>query len=193
MTQKAEAETGSQKVRGAFWETGVALAGTVFIAFLFLLTTLNAGPLWRDETNSINMAQMPSLTEFWNNMPFESFPALWLLVLRAYSFLGMAGTDVGIRMLGFFIGLAFLGSLWYSARCFGARAPILTIALLGGLPFFFFTVESNRAYGLAMCLLALSFGTIWRVVQSPTRSRIFLAGFVSILFLHCLYYDAVFL
>jgi len=54
-------------------------------------------------------------------------------------------------------------------------------------------VESNRAYGLAMCLLVLSFGTIWRVVQSPTRGRIIWAGVVSILFLHCVYYDAVFL
>src|SRR5215472_13766683 len=159
----------SQKIRGTFCETGVALAGTGFIAVLLFLTTLSAGPLWRDETNTINLAQMPSLMEFRNNMAFESFPALYLLVLRGYSFLGMAGSDAGLRTLGFFIGLGFLGSLWFAARSFGARAPILSIVLLGGLPYFLFTLSSNRAYGLAMSLLVLCFGLLWRVVQSPTR------------------------
>jgi len=44
-------------------ETIVALAGTVFSAGLLILTAMYAGPLWRDETNTINVAQMPSLKE----------------------------------------------------------------------------------------------------------------------------------
>jgi hypothetical protein len=65
--------------------------------------------------------------------------------------------------------------------------------LLGGLPTFIFLVGANRAYGLAGCLLVLSFGTVWRVLESPTKSRIVSAGFICLLFAQCLYYDVIFL
>lgn len=171
----------------------MALAGTGFTAILLVLTAIYAGPLWRDETNTINMAQMSSLKELWNNMPFESFPPLWPLLLRGWSLLGMADSDAGIRVLGLFVGFSFLGSLWLCSRWIGGRAPILSIALLGSLPAFIFIVGANRAYGLASCLLVLSFGTIWRMVEFPSRSRVFLAGLTCFLFAHCVYFDVVFL
>src|SRR6266568_1751324 len=93
-------------------EAVVALAGTVFSATLLVLTAMYAGPLWRDETNTINMAQMPSLKELWGNLPCESFPPLWLLLLRGCGWLGLAGNDAGIRVLGLYVGLFFLASLW---------------------------------------------------------------------------------
>ncbi len=174
-------------------ETAVALAGTAFSAMLLVLTAMYAGPLWRDETNTLNMAQMPSLKELWNNMPFESFPPLWPLLLRGCGFLGLAGSDASIRVLGLYVGLFFLASLWLCSRWMGCRAPILSVGLLGSLPAFIFIVGSNRAYGLASCLLVLSFGMIWRMVKLPSRSRVLLAGFTCILFAHCVYYNVVFL
>ena len=174
-------------------ETAVALAGTAFSAMLLVLTAMYAGPLWRDETNTINMAQMPSVTELWNNMPCESFPPLWPLFLRGCGFLGLAGSDASIRVLGLYVGLFFLASLWLCSRWMGCRAPILSVALLGCLPAFVFIVGANRAYGLASCLLVLSFGLIWRMVEFPSRSRVLLAGLACILFAHCVYYDILFL
>jgi hypothetical protein len=174
-------------------ETAVALAGTAFSAMLLVLTAMYAGPLWRDETNTINVAQMPSLKELWNNMHCESFPPLWPLLLRACSFLGLAGSDASIRVLGLYVGLFFLASLWLCSRWMGSRAPILSIALLGSLPAFIFIVGANRAYGLASCLLVLSFGMIWRMVECPSKTRVLWAGFTCILFAHCVYYDVVFL
>jgi len=171
-------------------ETAVALAGTAFSALLLVLTAMYAGPLWRDETNTINVAQMPTLKESWN---IESFPPLWLLLLRGCGFLGMADSDAGIRVLGLYVGLFFLASLWLCSRWMGGRTPILSIALLGSLPAFIFIMGANRAYGLANCLLVLSFGMIWRMVEFPSRSRILLAGLACILFVHCVYYDVVFL
>ncbi len=44
-------------------ETAAALIGTAFSAMLLVLTAMNAGPLWRDEINTLNMAQMPSLKD----------------------------------------------------------------------------------------------------------------------------------
>ena len=160
---------------------------------LLILTARYAGPLWRDETNALNVALMPSLKELWNNMPFESFPPLWPLLLRGCGFLGLAGNDASIRVLGLYVGLFFLVSLWLCSRWMGGRAPILSVALLGSLPAFIFIVGANRAYGLASCLLVLSFGIIWRMVEFPSRSRVLLSGFTCILFAHCVYYDVIFL
>jgi len=174
-------------------ETAVALAGTAFSVILLVLMAMHAGPLWRDETNTLNVAQMPSLKEFWNNLTFESFPPLWPLLLRGWGFLGLAGSDAGIRVLGLLVGLLFLASLWLCSRWIGSRAPILSIALLGSLPAFIFTIGANRAYGLASCLLVLSFGTLWRMVEFPARARVLLAGLACFLFAHCVYYDLVFL
>src|ERR1044071_4328631 len=161
-------------------EPVLAYVLTGFVATLLVRGTINAGPLWRDETNSINMAQMPTLGEFWHNMPFESFPALWLLILRAWNFVGFAQTDLGVRILGFLVGAFFLCSLWLCFRWVRGRAPILSLALLGGLPVFINVLGANRAYGLASCLLVLTFGSIWLVVVLPSKSRVVLAGIVRV-------------
>jgi len=174
-------------------ETAAALAGTAFATLLLVLTALYAGPLWRDEINTLNLAQMPSLKELWNNQAFESFPPLWPLLLRGCGFLGLAGSDASVRVLGLYVGLFFLAALWLCSRWTGGRAPILSVALLGSLPAFIFIVGANRAYGLASGLLVLSFALIWRLVESPSRSRALWAGLVCLLFAHCVYYDVVFL
>jgi len=174
-------------------ETAAALIGTAFSVILLVLTAMNAGPLWRDETGNFNLAHMPSVQDIWNNLHFDSFPLLWPLVLHGCVVLGLTDSDVSIRILGLGVGLFFLTSLWLCQRWIGGRAPILSIALLGGLPAFIFIVGANRAYGLASCLLVLSFGNIWRVLQSPTKARIISAGFMSLLFAQCVYYDVIFL
>ena len=174
-------------------ETSAALIGTAFSAMLLVLTAMNAGPLWRDETNTFNLAHMPSLQDIWHNLQFESFPLLWPLLVRGCGVLGLTGSDMGIRILGLGIGLFFLTSLWLCQRWIGGRTPILSIALLGGLPAFIFIVGANRAYGLASCLLVVSFGYIWLVLESPTKSRILSAGFICLLFAQCVYSDVIFL
>ncbi|HEV2320415.1 MAG TPA: hypothetical protein VGV18_11735 [Verrucomicrobiae bacterium] len=126
-------------------------------------------------------------------MPFESFPPLWPLLLRGCGALGLAGNDVAIRILGLYVGLLILVSLWICARWIGSRAPILTMGLLGSLPAFLFIAGGNRAYGLAACLLVLSFGALWRLIESPTRPRMFVAGLICLLYAQCVYYDALFL
>ena len=107
--------------------------------------------------------------------------------------LGLTDGNRGIRILGLGIGLFFLTSLWLCQRWIRGRTPSLSIALLGGLPAFIFVVGANRAYGLAGCLLVLSFGKIWRILESPTKSRILSAGFICLLFAQCVYYDVIFL
>lgn len=171
-------------------ETLAALIGTVLCALWLVLVALNAGPLWRDEVNTLNAAQMPSLGDM---LLFDSFPPLWSLVLRGGCFLGLINSDASVRILGLCVGLFFLASLWLCSRWMGARGPSLSIALLGCLPAFIFILGENRAYGPACCLLVLSFGMIWRMLELPSKSRILWAGFICLLFTQCLYYDAIFL
>lgn len=182
-----------KRIRKPGIETSVALIGTAFSAILLVVTAMNAGPLWRDETNTLNLAQMASLRDVWHNLRFDSCPLLWTLLVRGASTVGLADSDMAIRIFGLFVGLFFLASLWLCQRWIGGRAPTLSIALLGALPTFIFLVGANRAYGLAGGLLALSFGKIWQILESPTKSRILAAGCISLLFAHCLYYNVVFL
>jgi len=174
-------------------ETTTALIGTAFSAMLLVLTAMNAGPLWRDEATTFNLAHMPSLGDLCHNLHFDSYPLLWPLLVRVCGMLGLTHSDMGIRILGLAVSLFFLTSLWLCQRWFGGRAPTLSIALLGGLPALIFVVGANRAYGLAGCLLVLGFGTIWRVVESPSKSRILSAGFICLLFVQCIYYGVIFL
>ena len=154
---------------------------------------MHAGPLWRDETSTFNLAHMASLRDVWHNLQFDSYPLLWPLMVRACGTLGLTDSDMAMRILGLGIGLFFLTSLWLCLRWIGGRPPILSIALLGGLPAFIFVVGANRPYGLAGCLLVLSFCNIWRVLKSPTKSRILSAGLICLLFVQCVYYDIIFL
>jgi len=174
-------------------ETVAVLLATFGSTLLFVLTISNAGPLWRDEVNTINLAQMPTLHDLWHNQPFESFPSLYPLLLRFCGFAGLAGSDVDIRLLGFYVGFLVLGSFWLCARWLGGRAPTLSLGLIGFLPPFLFIVGANRAYGLATFLLIMSFASLWRMVQKPSWGRIVLAAVCCLLFAHCVYYDVVFL
>ena len=182
-----------KRIRNLGIETVVALIGTALSAMLLVVAAMNAGPLWRDETNTYNLAHMASLGDIWRNLQFDSCPLLWPVLVRACGMLGLANSDFGIRILGLGVGLLCLASLWLCQRWMGGRAPILSIALIGGLPAFVFIVGANRAYGLGCCLLVLTFGTVWRILQSPTRSRIIAAGLMCLLFIQCIYYDVVFL
>src|SRR6188472_1892505 len=159
---------------------------------LLVLTAMNAGPLWRDETNTFNLAHMPSFQDIWHNLQFESFPLLWPLLVRGCGMVGL-NNDIGIRILGLGVGLFFLGSLWLCQRWVAGRAPTLSIALLGSLPALIFIVGANRAYGLAGCLLVLSFGSIWLVLETPTKSGILSAGFLSLLLAQRVYSDVILL
>jgi hypothetical protein len=37
----------------------------------------HAGPLWRDEISSLNLATKPTLTEFWSSLTFDPVVSGW--------------------------------------------------------------------------------------------------------------------
>jgi hypothetical protein len=94
-------------------ETTAAPIGTAFSAMLLVLTAMNAGPLWRDEATTFNLAHMPSLGDLCHNLHFDSYPLVWPLLVRVCGILGLTHIDMGMLILGLVLGLVFLTSIWF--------------------------------------------------------------------------------
>ncbi|MFQ5480507.1 MAG: hypothetical protein ACE5DW_04450 [Thermodesulfobacteriota bacterium] len=174
--------------RRAEWAAAVIL--TALIVYLHFTFLRYAGPFWRDEINSINLASLPSLKSVLGTLHLDSFPVLYTLVLRLWSLTGGGGSVTGLRFLGFLTGLAITAVIWLDAWFFGRRVPLLSLALFGLSSLLIRVGDSIRPYGLGIVLILLAFGLIWRVVESPAPRRVLAALVVSVLSVHCLYTNA---
>ena len=168
----------------------VAVIGTVITIALHLTFGLNAGALWRDEVNSLNIATMSSFSELWSYLTFDSFPALFFVLLRGFAGLPAATSDIGLRIFGVVIGLLIIGAVWLNARWLRFGFPLISLALIGFNPMVIRYGDSIRAYGLGMLLLLLSMGAIWRLVEKGSVGRLLFALTTAVLSVQCLYYNS---
>jgi hypothetical protein len=156
----------------------------------------SVGGLWRDETNSVNLATLPSFGQIWRLLEYDSFPIVFITVLRVWTAVFGSGNDAALRALGLLIGLGVLGVLFRNARSLGARAPVLSLTLIGLNPMVIRYGDSVRGYGLGILLILLTLGTFWRLVSLPSPPplrRIFAATVLALLSVHCLFYNSVLL
>jgi hypothetical protein len=173
------------------WAVGLFL--TILIVYLHVTFMQNAGAFWRDEVHSIQLATMPSLSYVWASLGFDSFPLLSSLVIRLWSSTGFGETYTGLRLLGLLVGLSTIGVIWFNARLFGHSVPLVALALFGFSSLVIRVGDSIRPYGLGIFLIMLTFGLIWRVIESPSPRRIIAATVVSVLSVQCLYTNALLL
>jgi hypothetical protein len=173
-------------------EICVGLALTLVAVYLHVVFRLHAGGLWRDEVNTVQLATLPAFSQVWASLQFDSFPILIFPVVRGWTAL-FSADDASLRTLGMFIGIAIFGALWLNARLLGHRIPLLALALLGCNPLFIRYADSLRAYGLGMLLILLTFGAVWRVVDSLRPGRVALAAILAVLSVQTLYYNSVLL
>ncbi|HEY2941035.1 MAG TPA: hypothetical protein VGN09_01245, partial [Vicinamibacteria bacterium] len=108
-------------------EWALALAATVVALALHVRLFLGAGPLWRDEINTVVVATQPTLAGVWDRLESESFPLLPFAVLRLWDSLGLAGKDAGWRGLGLVVGLSAVAALWLNRRREGLPPPLLAL------------------------------------------------------------------
>lgn len=188
MTQCAE--TGAAVIRRAEW--GVAIAATTILLGLHLAFLLSAGGLWRDEVNSVNLANLPSLKDMWLHLEYDSFPIFWFVVLRAWTRIRPGATDLGIRCLGLLVGLGVLAVLWRNARVLGHSIPLVSLTLLGFNSAVISYGDSIRGHGLGILTGLLAFGLIWEAADAPTPRRLGLAMFAALIGVHSLYFNTVF-
>lgn len=182
---------------GAAWlrpaEWGLAVALTTFALFFQVTFMTNAGPLWRDEVNTVEFASMPSMSQVLASLPYDGFPLFSTMVLRAWVASGLGRSDFGLRVFGFLVGVLFLVALWLAGRLLRGSTPLVSLALVGLSPWVVSTVASIRPYGIGMVFIVLTLGLVWKAVEAPSLRRFLLAGATAILSVQCMYQNAVLL
>src|ERR1700736_5364495 len=171
----------------------VTIAACLAVA-LHLRFVTHVGGLWRDETNSANLATLSSLGEMWRSLDYDSFPFLFFLLLRSWLELFGSHNDAALRTLGCLTGLGIVAVLWINAHSLGARLPVLSLALIGLNPMLIRYGDSTRAYGLGILLILLTLRSFRRLVDSPappTTGRITVATLLAPLSVQFLYYNSV--
>jgi hypothetical protein len=152
----------------------------------------HAGGLWRDEVVTCNVATASTIAEVWQSLKFDSFPALFHLLLRSWNF-AVGGADSSLRIFGFVVGLFGLGALWIHARLMDYEFPMFSLVFIALHPGIIRFGDSMRAYGVGAAFVVLSSGLIWRMVNIPHRRRFLTGALVSVVSVSCLYSNAVLL
>ena len=171
----------------------LAIIGTVVAIYLHILFGMNAGALWRDEVSTLEVATMRTFAEMWANLSFESFPALYFVILRFFAGVPASVSDGSLRVFGTAIGLLVLFAVWLNARWLRLGVPLITLALIGFNPMVIRYGDSIRAYGLGILLALLTIGAMWRLIESFTLRRVIVALVIAVLSVQSVYYDAVLL
>jgi hypothetical protein len=163
---------------------GVAVA---LIAALLVVLWNRSGPFWRDECASILLSRAPSWTDLWSELRTDSFPALFVAILRIWTMAGPGMTEIGLHILGILIFVGTLVSVLFSCRSMGVKTPVLAIAMtcLNSTVLYYGT--TIRAYGLASLLIVACFAVFWRFSLRPTGRNAGLALLLAVLSVHSNY------
>jgi len=174
-------------------EAAVAALLTLVAIWLRLVAATSAGAMWRDEANTVGLATLPSVHDVWENLQFDSFPILWLLIVRQLATFAGPLNDSAFRALGFVIGAALVAGLWFYARAFRYSFPLVSLALLAMTPSVIVWGDSVRAYGLGMVLMIVAGALLWRLVERPTAKSFTLAALAAMASVQILFYNSVLL
>ncbi len=168
----------------------VAFAMTIAAVWLHFLAYESGGPLWRDEINSLRVSTLPSLGDVWTNLQYDSFPVLWLALLRLLSIIFGVMNDSAFRAAGLLTGLLILGALWFNAKVFRYRCPLISLSFFALNPNVVRWGDSTRAYGLGIAAILITCALIWRFTTRGDRQTFFAATLSAVISVHTLYYNA---
>ena len=172
------------------WILALAITGAAVLLHFFSWSV--AGGLWRDEVVTVNIATMPTWGEMAWSLMNDSFPGVFHAVVRVWSALGLAHSDLALRGLGLGIGLFLLASFWGVSRMMGKEPPLLLLALVALNPLMIRYGDSIRGYGLGTAFIILTTGLLWRFIEQPGWRRGLLASAAAVLSVQTLYQNAFF-
>jgi hypothetical protein len=152
-----------------------------------------AGGLWRDEAAALATATTSFLSGLWERLGFEIMPALFPLVLRAWTFFDGWGTDTGLRFLGLLVGISIVSAIWLNGFLFKFRIPFVSIILLGFSPVVITWGNTIRPYGLGIFLFLITVGMLWKAATSPKSFWIVASTLFGILSVQCTYSNSLLL
>ena len=171
-------------------EQALALLATGVAVALHVRLFVCAGPLWRDEINTVAVAAQPTLAATWRLLERESFPVLPYVLLRVWSGLRL-GTDSGLRAFGLIVGLSTVAALWWSRRRFGAAPPLLALVLFALNPVVVRWGDSVRGYGLGQLAVVLAFPLVFAAVRRPRPLTAGLAVLAAVAAVQTVYQNSV--
>ena len=171
-------------------ERALALATTVVAVALHVRLFLSAGPLWRDEINTVVVATQPTLAGVWDRLEGESFPLLPYALLHVWHSLGL-GTDAGLRAFGLIVGLSAIAALWWSQRRTGLPPPLLALALFAINPVVVRWGDSIRGYGLGELTILLAFTLVFEALRRPRPVVVGLAALAATAAVQTVYQNSV--
>ena len=166
-----------------FWLAVLATVAVVALHFYFLS---KVGGLWRDEVNSVNLAQGEL-----KNITHDSFPILFPLLLRGWNALGLCQTDLAARSFGVLLGLILTAVFWLAARWTRRAPPLWSLALVALNSWVIYYSASLRAYGLGSAMIALCAACAWRFTQCPNKKNWLLFTISAALSVQTLYQNSV--
>ena len=189
----SEAQIVSEERREVFikqleWIIAIILSAAVL--FCLVLRTLNAGALWRDECDSLQLARMPRFGDVLEYLHFTAFPILFPTVVRVYTTL-FGTSDIALRCFGLAVGILFLGVAWFQARSSSRAVPLLVPALIGLNANFLSAGLWLRGYGLGCVLLLLAFALTARFLREPDTAKLVAVFFGYLASVQCLYFNGV--
>jgi hypothetical protein len=163
---------------------------TLCAVYLHALFFLNAGGLWRDEVDLVNLSLLPSFSQVWQNLLHDSCPILMHLAVRAWSAASVGNTDPGLRVLGLYVGLFLLVAFWLASWTMRNGAPLLAVTLAGLNVMIIRAGDSLRGYGLGSAFAVLMLVVIWRLTCRPSLAVFSCAVAVAVLSVQSLYQNA---
>ena len=167
-----------------------AIVASIVSMYLMIQFSHHAGGLWRDEANTIRLSETKSLQDLVANLQFDSFPAGWILFLKIFYLTGF-NYDYAYRMLGLFVGLLIILSVWINAFYFKYKYPYISIALIGLSPLIFYWGCSMRAYGAGLIFTILLIPTTWNYVILGGYKKFAVLLITSIISVQLLYYNSL--
>jgi hypothetical protein len=174
-----------------YFSWAIAALVTLFATYLHVLFLLNAGGLWRDEVDLVQLSLLPSFSEVWQSLPHDSCPIVMHLAVRAWaSAASLGNTDAGLRVLGLYVGLFLLLAFWFATWMMRNGAPLLALTLAGLNVTIIRAGDSLRGYGLGSALAVLTLGVIWRLTCRPSLAAFSCAVALAVLSVQSLYQNA---
>jgi len=173
----------------------VGVAITLFLLACHVLVYCCAGGLWRDETNSVQLATQFSLSELWRELEHDSFPLPWFLFLRGWHALGLGTSDHGWRLIGLIAGVTMVGMLWVAGRTLSLdqqwRLPLIAAVWIALCPATLHVGDSVRGYGTGMILQMGAIICTWRYLATRSLWHWLAMAVVFLASVQVLFYNAL--
>lgn len=163
---RAVAAPGERRDVGRLVDVAVTLGVLGVAVFLVVRFFVHAGPLWRDEIETINLAKYPAAV-LWAWLDRIPVPPPYPLLLRGLPLSAFGDEDAGIRVLGLVLAIATFAVIWRVGQQMTGRPPALALALWGTNAIALHTSATLTVYAPGTLAVVATFGAVWALATAP--------------------------